>query len=151
MDKAAAFQWGTKARQQASVRLCEHLLLPAQAGDELWGWGEILGFLPRSVCCDLIAVPKDGLMSLLLLQRDAGSGDKAVRMAGSSAAAANWNNTVTPSTSVKLLVIFEYRAKAQRLRLGTEQWEKSSFSVCFHPALALVPLPMSKTAVSCLK
>ena len=91
-------------------------------------------------------------MSLLLLQRDVGSGDKVMRMAGPSAAeAANWNNTVTPSTLVKLLVIFECRVKAQRLRLGTGRWEKSRFSVCFHPVLAVVPPPLSKTAACCLK
>lgn len=73
-------------------------------------------------------------------------------MAGPSAPeVANWNNTVTPSTLVKLLVIFERRVKAQRLRLGTGQWEKSRFSVCFHPALAPVPPPLSKTAACCLK
>lgn len=68
-------------------------------------------------------------MSLLLLQRDAGSGDKVMRMAELSAAeAANWNNTVTPSTLVKLLVIFECRVEAQQLWLGTGQWDKSRFS-----------------------
>lgn len=91
-------------------------------------------------------------MSLLLLQRDAGSGDKVMRMAELSAAeAANWNNTVTPSTLVKLLVIFECRVEAQQLWLGTGQWDKSRFSVCFHPALAPVPPRLSKTAVCCLK
>lgn len=71
-------------------------------------------------------------------------------MAGrSAAAAANWNNAVTPSTLVKLLVIFECRVEAQWL--GTAQWEKSRFSVCFHSALAVVPLSLSKTAACCLK
>lgn len=59
-------------------------------------------------------------MSLLLLQRDAGSGDEIKRMAGPSAAeAASWNNTVTPSSSVKLFVIFEHTVKVQKLWLGT--------------------------------
>lgn len=150
MDKAAASQWGTKARQQACARLCERLLFPAGAEVEFCGRVEILGSLPQLHLPRSNAVPKDGLMSRLLLQKDVGSRDKVMRTAEPAAAgAASWNNTVTPAILVKLLVSFECRA--QWLWLGTGQWEKSRFSVRFHPVLAPVPPPLSKTAACCLK
>lgn len=146
---SSCLSWGTKARQGASVCLffCspQDLQLGFAAGWQSWVAFPLHLLLPN-------AVLGDGLMSLLLPQRDAGSRDEAVRMAGCSAAgAANWNNAVTPSTSVKLLVIFECRVEAQWLQLGTAQWEKSRFSVCFHPVLAVVPLSLSRTAACCLK
>lgn len=53
-------------------------------------------------------------MSLLLRQRGAESTDKVTGMAAPSAAgAASWNNTATPSSLVKLLVISECRVEAQ--------------------------------------
>lgn len=143
---------GTKARQGASVCLCSCSPQDLQLGF-VAGWQSWVAFPLHFLLSN--AVLREGLMSLLLPPRDAGSGterDEAVRMAGCSAAgAANWNNAVTPSTSVKLLVIFECRVEAQWLQLGTAQWEKSRFSVCFHPALAVVPLSLSKTAACCLK
>lgn len=135
---------GTKARQGASVCLCSCSPQDLQLGF-VAGWQCWVAFPLHLLWSN--AMLRDGLMPVLLPQRDAGSGDKAVRRAG----AANWNNAVTPSTLVKLLVIFECRVEAQWLQLGTAQWEKSRFSVCFHPALAVVPLSLSKTAACCLK
>lgn len=112
---------GTKARQGASECLCSCSPQDLQFGFVAgWqSWAALPLHLPR-----FAAVLRDGLMSLLLPQRDAGSGDAAVRMAGCSAAgAANWNNAVTPSTLEKLLVIFECRieAPAWHSTMGKEQ------------------------------